>query len=99
MIDKCTKSEIADKLTELNSNNDSPWKIKDEKLNKTFVFRDFVNAFGFMTKVAIHAEKSNHHPEWFNVYNKVEIDLTTHDAGGVSTRDFELASKIDHLIT
>lgn len=58
-------------------------------------FADFAEAFGFMTRVAILAEKADHHPEWFNVYNRVEILLTTHDAGGLSQRDIDLASKID----
>ena len=58
-------------------------------------FADFAEAFGFMTRVAILAEKADHHPEWFNVYNRVEILLTTHDADGLSQRDIDLASKID----
>lgn len=62
---------------------------------KTFTFRDFNAAFGFMTRVALHAEKADHHPEWFNVYNRVEIVLTTHDAGGVSARDVALARLIE----
>ena len=90
-----TISKAEAKLAELNKNNDTPWKIKDGKLNKTFVIPDFVHAFAFMTKIAIHVEKLNHHPEWFNVYNKVEIDLTTHEAGGLSVKDFELANTIN----
>jgi len=66
-----------------------------EAIHKTFTFEDFVAAFGFMTKVALHAEKMNHHPEWFNVYNKVEITLSTHDAGGVTMKDVDLAMQID----
>lgn len=62
---------------------------------KTFIFKDFVQAFGFMTKVAIAAEKVDHHPEWNNVYSRVEILLTTHDAGGLSMRDVDLANKVD----
>ncbi|MFC4292402.1 4a-hydroxytetrahydrobiopterin dehydratase [Sphingorhabdus arenilitoris] len=58
-------------------------------------FADFAEAFGFMARVAIYAEKADHHPEWFNVYNRVEIKLTTHDAGGVSQRDIDLAKQID----
>lgn len=98
MKGKCTISEAEDKLAELNKNNDTPWKMKEGKLNKTFVFPDFVHAFAFMTKIAIHAEKLDHHPEWFNVYNKVEIDLTTHEAGGLSVKDFELANIINKSI-
>jgi 4a-hydroxytetrahydrobiopterin dehydratase len=98
MITKYTASEADGKLNELNSNSDSPWCINGGKLNKTFTFDNFVDAFGFMTKVAIHAEKSNHHPEWFNVYGKVEIDLSTHEVGGLSARDFKLATIIDDSV-
>ncbi len=62
---------------------------------KTFRFADFVAAFGFMSRVALLAEKHDHHPEWFNVYNRVEITLTTHDADGLSQRDIKLATAID----
>lgn len=75
------------------------WKEENSQLVKTFEFDDFINAFGFMTRVAIVAEKLNHHPEWKNVYNKVEIRLSTHDAGDVITeKDLELADKIDSVI-
>jgi len=77
---KLTDSEIQVKLAELPG-----WELENGKLNKTFQFDSFVDAFGFMTKVAIAAEKLNHHPEWFNVYNKVTVDLTTHDLGGIVT--------------
>ncbi len=73
------------------------WSVREEKLCKTFKFADFVAAFGFMTQVAMLAERANHHPEWFNVYNTVSISLTTHDAGGISKRDFELAAEIAKL--
>ena len=97
-MDKYSISKAEDKLAELNNNNDTPWKLKEGKLNKIFIFPDFVHAFAFMTKVAIHAEKLDHHPEWFNVYNKVEIDLTTHNAGGLSEKDFELADIINKSV-
>lgn len=98
MIERFSQNEIDAALTELNKNTDQPWVIKEEKLYKAFKFADFIAAFGFMTKVAMLAEKANHHPEWFNVYNRVEISLTTHDAGGISTRDFELAQEVSKLI-
>ena len=62
---------------------------------RQFAFKDFVQAFGFMTEVGLLAERANHHPEWSNVYNRVEIRLTTHDAGGLTQRDFSLATEID----
>ena len=66
-------------------------------IRRTIRFADFAEAFGFMARVAILAEKADHHPEWFNVYNRVEILLTTHDAGGLSRRDVELAAAIDAI--
>jgi 4a-hydroxytetrahydrobiopterin dehydratase len=71
------------------------WKIVDGKLHRAFKFDNFISAFGFMTKVAMVAEKMGHHPELFNSYNRVEISLVTHDAGGVGPLDIELAQKID----
>ena len=73
------------------------WALRADGLaiTRTFRFTDFAEAFGFMTRVAILAEKADHHPEWFNVYNRVEITLTTHDAGGLSARDAALAGAID----
>jgi len=73
------------------------WKVVGGKVNKTFEFEDFVQAFGFMTRVAMEAEKMNHHPEWFNVYNRVRIDLMTHDVGGISNYDIKLAKVIDRI--
>ena len=75
------------------------WIEKDNRLRAEFQFEDFVSAFAFMTKVAIVAEKMNHHPNWSNVYNKVIIELSTHDAGDIVTeKDHELARAIDRLI-
>lgn len=73
------------------------WKLADgrDAVRREFQFRDFNEAFAFMTRVALAAEKADHHPEWFNVYNKVEITLTTHDVGGLSARDVALAAFID----
>ena len=78
------------------------WKLADEKreaIHRTFRFADFNSAFGFMTRVAIRAEQLDHHPEWFNVYNRVEVTLTTHDAGGVSELDIDLAHYMDALVS
>lgn len=75
------------------------WITKDNKLIKDFIFDDFISAFAFLTKVAIEAEKQNHHPEIYNVYNKVSISLQTHDAGNVITeKDYRLATAIDAFV-
>ncbi|MFQ6113718.1 MAG: 4a-hydroxytetrahydrobiopterin dehydratase [bacterium] len=87
---RLTDTEIKNKLAQLPG-----WSLENGKLHKTFQFKSFIDAFGFMTKAAIAAEAMNHHPEWFNVYNKVTIDLTTHDLGGISTFDVELARKME----
>ena len=73
------------------------WKRSKGKLHREFKFGNFVKAFGFMKKVAVAAEAMNHHPEWFNVYNQVSVDLVTHDLGGISTWDVLLAEKINAL--
>ncbi len=74
------------------------WVIDKQKLYRLFVFENFVEAFGFMTRVALLAEAMDHHPEWSNVYQRVEIHLTSHDAGGISERDFTLAERINGLL-
>jgi 4a-hydroxytetrahydrobiopterin dehydratase len=73
------------------------WTLANNKLHREFEFANFVKAFGFMTQIAIIAEKMDHHPEWSNVYNRVEVFLTTHDAGGLTTLDFELAEQMNLL--
>ena len=73
------------------------WILSNGKIKREFKFSTFVQAFGFMTKVAMESEKLNHHPEWFNVYNQLSIDLITHDLGGVSTYDVKLAGIINKL--
>jgi 4a-hydroxytetrahydrobiopterin dehydratase len=98
MVEKFSQNAIDISLKELNKSSDRVWIIKEDKLHREFKFPDFISAFGFMTKVAILSERSNHHPEWSNMYNKVAISLTTHEAGGISNRDFELADEISRLV-
>ena len=73
------------------------WSVVDGKLHKEYVFSDFVEAFGFMAFGALCAERRNHHPEWVNVYNRVRVDLTTHDAGGITYFDVDLARDFDRI--
>jgi 4a-hydroxytetrahydrobiopterin dehydratase len=73
------------------------WELKDGKLQKSFRFSNFIEAFAFMTTIALEAEKINHHPEWSNVYNSVTIKLRTHDAGGITDYDVKLANIIDKI--
>lgn len=74
------------------------WSLDEGKLRREAVFRDFSEAFAFMTQVALAAERMNHHPEWSNVWNRVDIRLTTHDAGGLTALDFDLAGRISSLL-
>jgi 4a-hydroxytetrahydrobiopterin dehydratase len=90
---KLNQQEIQDRMPEI----DRDWLVKGKFLHRELLFKDFVEAFSFMTAVAFVAEKSGHHPNWKNAYNKVTIDLTTHDADGISAKDFELAKAIDTL--
>jgi 4a-hydroxytetrahydrobiopterin dehydratase len=89
---KLAAAEIDTALTGLRG-----WSLKNEKLHREYQFSSFVEAFGFMASAALVAESMNHHPEWFNVYNKVRIDLTTHDAGGISENDVEMAKRLEAL--
>ena len=89
---RMTDEQVAERLAGL-----SGWALEDGKLHREFRFDDFVAAFGFMSRVALAAERMDHHPEWFNVYNRVVVDLRTHDCDGISDRDFALARKIDAL--
>ena len=89
---KLDADEIAKRLTEL-----AGWALREGKLHREYKFADFVEAFGFMTSVALVAERMNHHPEWFNVWSTVVVDLTTHDAGGISAKDFTLAAAMERL--
>lgn len=97
-IAKMHDDEIQRALADLNNELTTRWRIEAGKLHKEFKFANFVAAFGFMTQAAICAERMNHHPEWFNVYNRVTVDLTTHEANGITTRDFELAQQMETIL-
>lgn len=90
--EKLSDEQIKEELKKLPG-----WLLQNGKLHKEYVFKDFVEAFAFMTKAALHAETMNHHPEWFNVYNKLKVDLMTHDAGGITSNDIALAKAFDSL--
>lgn len=96
MAEKLTEDERAADLAPLLA---AGWEMVDgrDAIIKTFRFKNFVDAFGWMTRAALWAEKWNHHPEWFNVFNRVEVTLTTHDANGLSQLDLKLARKMDAL--
>ena len=90
---KLSLEEINAGLNKLNS-----WSYKDNYIDKNFVFEDFNAAFGFMSRIALLSEKLQHHPDWSNVYNKVNIRLSTHDAGGITEVDITMAAKIDEYV-
>ncbi|CAI8202729.1 MAG: Putative pterin-4-alpha-carbinolamine dehydratase [Bacteroidia bacterium] len=90
---KLSITEIEDNLKRIHSE----WVLMNEVIQRKFVFDDFIEAFSFMTSVAIIAEKQNHHPNWENVYNQVIVNLSTHDADGITEKDFKLAQKMDQL--
>ena len=89
---KLSDAEISEKLPEV-----SGWSYEDGKLHREFKFANFVQAFGFMSQIALIAERMNHHPDWSNVYSTVVVDLNTHDVGGVSVLDFKLAAAANEL--
>jgi len=91
-MSKLTQKELRSALTGLHG-----WNLAKGKLHREYKFADFVHAFGFMATSALAIEKMNHHPEWFNVYNKVVVDLSTHDAGGITAKDVELAKLLDNV--
>lgn len=97
MVEQLAKKDVDAKLAELNSDAAGDWTLHKDKLTKEFKFENFVQAFGFMSSVAILAEKHGHHPEWSNVYDTVDIALTTHEAGGITQRDFDLAKAIETI--
>ena len=90
---RLSESDIDEELKKL-----SGWNVKDDKLHKEFQFDNFNQAFGFMTRAAMEIEKMNHHPEWFNVYNRITVDLTTHEAGGITNNDVNLARILNSLV-
>ena len=89
---KLSEPEVRERLARV-----PRWALRDGRLHCDFAFRDFVEAFGFMARVALLAESKDHHPDWSNAWNKVSIDLVSHDVGGLSQRDFDLATAIDAL--
>ena len=89
---RLSQTDIDEKLENLPG-----WSIVNEKLHKEFQFNSFNQAFGFMTRAAMEIEKMNHHPEWFNVYNRITVELTTHDAGGITNNDVNLARILNSL--
>lgn len=89
---KLTDTEILNNLKNLDG-----WTVENGKLHKEFTFDNFVTAFGFMTQLALIAESMNHHPEWFNVYNRVTIDMMTHDADGITDLDVKFAAHANEL--
>lgn len=89
---KLSDAELEQQLSQL-----AGWRIDSGKLHKDYRFPDFMHAFGFMSTAALGIEKMNHHPEWKNVYNHITVDLTTHDVGGITRLDIELAELLDRL--
>ena len=90
---RLSELEIEEELKKL-----PKWSVKNDKLHKEFKFDNFNQAFGFMTRAAMEIEKMNHHPEWFNVYNRITVELTTHDAGGITKNDINLARILNSLV-
>lgn len=91
-MQKLSDTEIKAALGQIPS-----WQVANGKLHREYKFPDFIHAFGFMATAAIAIEKMNHHPEWFNVYNRVTVDLTTHDAQGITSKDIELAKLLEEI--
>jgi len=91
-VTRFSEPELKEALSNLTG-----WTVVEGKLHKQYKFRDFVHAFGFMATAALVVEKMGHHPEWFNVYNQVTVDLTTHDAQGITSKDADLAKALDQI--
>jgi 4a-hydroxytetrahydrobiopterin dehydratase len=92
MAAKLSDHEVAAELKKVGG-----WSVENGNLHRVFEFEDFAHAFGFMTRVALAAEKMDHHPDWSNSWNKVTVDLSTHSAGGITRNDFDLAEKIQKI--
>ena len=94
MTEKLSREDIETLLLELPG-----WQLQEDRdaIQKSFTFKDFNEAFGFMSRVALYAEQMNHHPEWFNVYARVDVTLATHDVGGVSSLDLQLAALMEKI--
>jgi len=97
-VDKLTEPEVQRRLADLNKQGPFVWSYADDGISTTTTFEDFNQAFGFMTRVALAAEQLDHHPEWSNVYSKLEIRLSTHSAGGVTELDFALAERMARFV-
>ena len=95
-ISKLTTAERSQELKQLQTNG---WTLKDDRaaISKSFIFQDFSEAWGFMSRIALRAETMSHHPEWFNVYNRVDVTLSTHDCDGLSMNDVNLANAMDKI--
>lgn len=94
MTEKLSREDIETLLLELTG-----WELQEDRdaIRKSFTFKDFNEAFGFMSRAALHAEQMNHHPEWFNVYNRVDVTLATHDADGVTSLDLQMAAFMEKI--
>ena len=92
LLTKLSQHALDESLNHLNG-----WELVDGKLHKEIKFKDFISAFAFMTRVAMVAERDNHHPEWCNIYNRVVIDLVTHESGGITQKDIKMANFINSI--
>lgn len=89
---KLSSDEVTEEISKITG-----WSIRNQKLYRQFHFKDFKEAFRFMTRVAVEAERMDHHPDWKNVYNRIEVELNTHDLGGISNLDFDLAIRMNEI--
>ncbi len=99
MVNRLNQQQIDEALQNLNAEAEQPWRVQSAQLFKDFQFRDFRQAFGFISQLALLAEQQNHHPRWCNEYRKVEVSMTTHEVDGLSERDFKLAQAIETILS